>query len=57
MRKKLVNFLLEEAHNMASDWMVWEDLAMLHALDIANELDVRDIAQNFRISTLEDYAL
>ena len=51
-----MDFLLEEATNMATDWCVWEELTMIHALDIAHELYVRDIAQNVRISTLEEYA-
>ena len=50
-----MEFLLDKANHLASDWIVWERLAMMHALDIANELDVRDIAQNVRISTLQDY--
>ena len=41
---------------MATVWCVWENLAMMHSSDIAHELYVRDIAQNIRISTLEEYA-
>ena len=51
-----MNFILEEANNMINDLWVWEDMAMIHASDIVHELDMRDIAQNERISTLEDYA-
>ena len=50
-----MGFLLDKATNMATDLFLWEDLVMMHALEIAHELDVRDIAQNVRISTLEDY--
>ena len=51
-----MDFLLAEATNMATYFFVWEDLAMMHALDIAHELYMRDIAQIVRISTLEEYS-
>ena len=51
-----MEFLIDKANGLASDSIVWECMAMMHALDIANELDVRDIAQNVRISTLQDYS-
>jgi hypothetical protein len=38
MRNDLMGFLLDEANNLASDLMVWEDLAMRHASDIQKEL-------------------
>ena len=56
MRRISIDFLLAKAINMATDLFVWEDLVMMHASDIAHELYVRDIVQNVRISTLEEYA-
>ena len=51
-----MEFLLDHANTCVSDLIVWENLAMIHAKDIANELDVRDIARNVIFSTLQDYS-
>ena len=51
-----MEFIIDQANNPVSDLIVWGRLAMNHALDISNELDVRDIAQNVQISTLQDYS-
>jgi hypothetical protein len=56
MRHDLMEFLLDHANTRVNDLMVWEHFAMYHALDISNELDVRDIAHNVQISTLQDYS-
>ena len=41
-----MQFLLDHANNHVSDLIVWERLAMYHALDISNEVVVREIAHN-----------
>ena len=51
-----MEFLLDQANNLVSDWIVWERLAVIDSFDIANELDVREISHNVQISTLQDYS-
>ena len=51
-----MEFIIDEADNLAIDLMVWEDLARLHASDIEHELHVRDISHHTRIYILEEYA-
>jgi hypothetical protein len=42
MTIELMNYLLDHADNMVAGLMTWLNLALLHALDIASELRVRE---------------
>ena len=60
MRYDLMEFLIDEAENLAIEYeaenllivsLIWEDFAVLYASDIEDELHVRKIAYNTKIST------